>query len=266
MNTDEEIRAIHKRIQNNILRMIPEKYRKICLYASANNKDKEIKGEMFFYYFPSGILKKNPINVYEIPEMFNIDDNQYSILEKRLYETIMQLKNYYILKDGTEWSNITITIYGTKYKVEFNYDNLSESEFSSFDRHIIWRFKNLELPMERFSKTERLIIERYFKSTEDASSVTNIYEENVYEKPKITIMDYDDTFNNENEDRQKSKDERQKKKEEKQKSKDERQRIKEKQKKRKNERQRDEVKKNKKKKKDDSDENNKTVKNQLLNF
>ena len=47
---------------------------------------------MFFYYYPKGILKKNPVNVYEIPTKFNIDEDSYSKLVNNLYETIKLLR------------------------------------------------------------------------------------------------------------------------------------------------------------------------------
>ena len=48
--------------------MIPEKWDKIYLYASITNQINNLQtGELYFYYYPKGILKKNPVNVYEIP-------------------------------------------------------------------------------------------------------------------------------------------------------------------------------------------------------
>lgn len=191
MNTDENIIDIHKEIQNNLLKMLPEKFKKICLFASVNESNDEIKkGEMFFYYFPAGILKKNPINVYEIPGMFNIDEEQYAKLESNLYESIKKLQNDYKSKDGKNWTNLTITIMDTKYIVEFNYDDLSKSEFDGFARHIIWRYKYLELPIESFNKDERMILKSYFNSQEFDNAINYIYQENIYEKPKITITSY----------------------------------------------------------------------------
>ena len=49
-------------------------------------------GELFFYYIPKGIFRKKPINVYEIPSKFNLDENQYLKLVQILYEKIKKLK------------------------------------------------------------------------------------------------------------------------------------------------------------------------------
>ena len=190
MKNDERIMEIHKEIQQNILHMIPEKFKKVCLYASIIEGHKKTNGEMFFYYFPSGILKKNPINVYEIPELFIIDEEQYSKLEEKLYQSIQNLDGYYKSKDKKKWSNLTITISDNKYKVEFNYDNLIATKFNSMDRHIIWRYKYLDLPIESFNRKERKIIEKYFDSVEYYNANYVVYEENIYEKQKVLIMDY----------------------------------------------------------------------------
>lgn len=196
MNTSEKVINIHQQIQKDIYRMLPEKAKKICLYASMIEDNNEIRGEMFFYYFPAGILKKKPINVYEIPEIFSIDEEQYSNLAKQLYDSIKKLKSFYVSKDRKTWSNLTITIFETKYRIEFNYDDLEKSLFNSIDRHIIWRYKYLELPIESFNKEERAIIDKYFNSDEYREGTNYVYEENIYEKHKLTTMDYSIESNN----------------------------------------------------------------------
>ena len=43
--------------------MIPEKWDKIYLYASITNQINNLQtGELYFYYYPKGILKKNHVN------------------------------------------------------------------------------------------------------------------------------------------------------------------------------------------------------------
>ena len=59
---------IYSEIQKQLIYMIPEKWDKIYLYASITNQINNLQtGELYFYYYPKGILKKNPVNVYEIP-------------------------------------------------------------------------------------------------------------------------------------------------------------------------------------------------------
>lgn len=193
MSVENDIKSLHKEIQKNIIVMLPEKYKKVCLYASVLDGNEEQNGEMFFYYFPSGIIKRNPINVYEIPKIFDFEEEQYAKLEKTLYESIKKLKRYCVNVEQNPWSNLTIIMEGTKYFVEYNYDDLLNSEFDNYSRHIIWRYKYLDVPIESYTKSEKEIIYRYFESYEYRTSNTLVYEENIYEKPitknKITIYD-----------------------------------------------------------------------------
>ena len=81
MSVENDIKSLHKEIQKNIIVMLPEKYKKVCLYASVIDGNQVQNGEMFFYYFPSGILKKNPINVYQIPKIFDFEEEQYALVK-----------------------------------------------------------------------------------------------------------------------------------------------------------------------------------------
>lgn len=191
MSVEKDIKSLHKEIQKNIIVMLPEKYKKVCLYASVLDEGQLSNGEMFFYYFPNGILKKNPINVYEIPKLFDVEEEQYIKLEKKLYESIKKLRRYCIEVEKNIWSNLTIIMEDTKYQVEYSYDDLINSEFNNYSRHIIWRYKYLGIPIESYTRKEREIIERYFNSTEYKNSKTVVYKENVYEKQinKVTMYD-----------------------------------------------------------------------------
>ena len=74
--------------------MIPEKWDKIYLYASITNQINNLQtGELYFYYYPKGILKKNPVNVYEIPSKFSLDEEMYLQLVEDLYSSIKELRN-----------------------------------------------------------------------------------------------------------------------------------------------------------------------------
>lgn len=198
MNTREYIINLHKNIHQNILRMVPEKFRKICLYASIVDENKDVNGEMFFYYFPKGLIKRKPINVYEIPELFSIEDEQYSKLEKELYESIKKISKYHKSKQKEPWTNITIIIEGTKYRVEFNYDDLLKSEFTNYERHIIWRYKNLGLAMESFTKNERDIIFKYLNSSEYYNNKCLVFEYNFYEQNTTIAMQFNAEEKDEN--------------------------------------------------------------------
>lgn len=190
MNKREYIISLHNDIHQNILGMIPEKFKKVCLYASVVDEKKDVTGEMFFYYFPKGIMKRKPINVYEIPELFNIDEEAYQKLEKKLYESIKKISRYHKNKQKQPWTNLTIIIEGTKYRVEFNYNELLKSEFSDYERHIIWRYEYLGISEASYNREERKILDKYFSSNEYYNSKNLVFEYNFYEKPTNTLMQF----------------------------------------------------------------------------
>lgn len=171
-----DIKELHEEIQKKIFAMIPEKWSSLYLYASViDHFDKLKTGEMFLYYFPKGMLKKRPVNVYEVPSKFNIEEEQYSRLADDLYKQIKALRNVQIQSKERAWSNITIIIEKQKYKVIYNYENLTGESFDSIDRRLIWSYRYLKQPYESFNKKEREIIAKF--ETEEKP------EEIVYELP-----------------------------------------------------------------------------------
>ena len=147
-------------------------------------------GELFFYYIPRGILKKKPVNVYEIPNKFNIDENQYFQLVNLLYNKIKQLREEFGRSETKElWSNITISINNLKFKVEYNYDDLLNNDFNSYERHIIWRVKYLGVIPEQCTKEEKDIIRRYASQSKQLLR-QEYYESGIYIKDVKNIVDY----------------------------------------------------------------------------
>ncbi len=58
-----EEKEIYSQIQKKLFYIIPEKWESIYLYASiVEEPHKRPTGEMYFYYFPKGIIKKKAVN------------------------------------------------------------------------------------------------------------------------------------------------------------------------------------------------------------
>lgn len=164
LNHTKKVKEIYEDIQRKLFYMIPEKWDKLYLYSSVlEEPDKEGKmGELFFYYIPKGIFKKKAINVYEIPTKFNLDENQYFRLVQLLYAKIKELRlEFKKIEMGETWSNITISIQSLKFKVEYDYTDLQNNDFSSYERHVIWRYEILGIGEEQVSKEDKEILKRY---------------------------------------------------------------------------------------------------------
>lgn len=184
LNHTKKIKQIYENIQKELFYMIPEKWDKLYLYSSIiDMPDGKKTGELYFYYIPKGILKKKPVNVYEIPNKFNLDENEYLALVKYLYEGIKQVREEFRKSEitGELWSNITITIQNLKFKVEYNYEDLLNSYFNNYERHIIWRYEYLGIGQEQVSKKDKEILERYFKGAKEPVK-KDVYESGIYIK------------------------------------------------------------------------------------
>ena len=188
MIEDSKKRGIYTQIQKQLFYMIPEKWDKVYLYSSVLERPNQLEtGEMYFYYIPKGVLKKKPVNVYEIPAKFNIDEEEYFKLADRLYAEIKKLRNTCIRLGEPKWYSIMISIADFKFNVEYNYDDLNDSKFNSYERHIIFRYKYLDYPESSYTKAERKVIQEYLQEAMYSKENIRLYSEAMYEAPFHTI-------------------------------------------------------------------------------
>ncbi len=191
MLTTSEIRTIYEKIQKQLFYMIPEKWDRVYLYASVLDHHNNMQtGEMFFYYYPKSILRKNPVNVYEVPNKFNIDEQAYLRLAEKLYKEIKRLRTYLIKMGEEPWSNLTIRIQDFKFNIDYSYEDLVDSSYTSYDRHLIWRYKYLNVPISSYSKKDRRMLERYLEKEGYYNQNITTYSEGLYRVPVSNIIDY----------------------------------------------------------------------------
>lgn len=192
LQNNQKIEEKYKEIQKKLFYMIPEKWDEVYLYASViEEKGPNKTGELFFYYTPKGIIKRKPINVYEVPSRFNIDEEEYLRLVEMLYNTIKELRQEFRESGQKLWSNLTITIKNSKFKVEYNYkDLLRDNEYTNYERHIIWRYKYLNQGIEYCNREERKILERYINRFR-VLNTNQTYEEGIYITNIKNIVDYE---------------------------------------------------------------------------
>lgn len=153
-----EIKKIYSKIQKLLVNLIPENWKSIYLYASVVNGK---SGEMYFYYFPKKLIKTNPVNCYDVPNNFLINESAYNKSLQKLYSYIKSLNQ--ITKP--KWTNITIIIKNNLFTIEYHFDDITKSRYSDDERRILWCYKNLELPIESLNDKQRLLIEGYKEET-----------------------------------------------------------------------------------------------------
>lgn len=192
LNHTKKIKEIYEDIQRKIYYMIPEKWDKLYLYSSIIDMPQNKQtGELFFYYIPKGILRKKPVNVYEIPSKFNLDENQYLKLVELLYNKIKELRKEFkkVTLQEEIWSNVTISIQNLKFRIEYDYEDLNSSIFTSYERHVIWRVKYLGITPEQCTKEEKDIIRRYALGAKTLPK-KEIYESGIYIRDIDNIIGY----------------------------------------------------------------------------
>lgn len=198
MATSNNEKIIFADIQKKLFYMIPEKWDAIYLYASIIEEPfKKPVGEMYFYYIPKGILKRRPVNVYEIPGLFNIDEESYNELVQKLFLDIRNLRKIHRETKPSLWTHLTISIENFKFKIEYSYDDIGKnSEFTPYQRHVIWRYKYLHDDFELQTKEEKNIIARYLNSDllEFDKNNRDVYVEGIYKQPVHNIIDYERTL------------------------------------------------------------------------
>lgn len=191
MLENAEIRNLYSEVQKQLFYLVPEKWDRIYLYASVQEKMIGLEtGELFFYYFPKGILRKNPVNVYEIPNKFTLNEEEYIKLVENLYIEIKKIRDIFKKKKHRVWTNVTIRIEGLKFEIEYNYEDLTASKYSNTDRHIIWKYLNLKLPLEYFTRKEKKIVTKYINENIYFQPDSEIYSESIYKNPVKKIVDY----------------------------------------------------------------------------
>lgn len=190
LRNTQKIKEIYEEIQRKLFYMIPEKWDKLYLYSSVIERLGNVQtGEMFFYYIPKGILRKKPINVYEIPAKFNIEEQEYLKIVELLYSSIKKLREEFRKTGQKLWSNITISIENMQFKIEYNYDDLQEDEYTSYERHIIWRHKYLMNGNEYCNKEERNILNKYSLGAKTLQK-DDVYVAGIYIKDVKNIVDF----------------------------------------------------------------------------
>ena len=160
LKTSKKIKEIYEEIQKKIFNVVPEKWDELYLYASIIDRLGEVQtGEMYFYFMPKGFLRRKFINVYEVPDKYGIEEEEYMKAVKSLYNSIKMLREEVSKQNKKKWSNITISIKNSRFKVEYNYDKLLGYQEEYYDHHIFWRKKYLNI--EPHGKKEKIAIEQY---------------------------------------------------------------------------------------------------------
>ena len=193
LNNTKRIKEIYKEIQKRIFCAVPGKWDELYLYASIIDRLGKVQtGEMYFYFMPKGILKRKFINVYEVPSKYDIEETEYMKLVDFLYNEIKLLREEFAKSNQKIWSNITISIKNSRFKIEYNYDDLLGGEEAYYNHHIYWRNKYLHI--EPHSKKEKKAIEGYLANRKSSRKKDEKYDSGIYQKKHTNIITNQTTY------------------------------------------------------------------------
>ena len=186
----------YMQIQDHLFEMIPESWKTVFLHTSFIDIPNQIpKGEFFVYYIPKGILKRKPVNCYEIPSLFDIDEEDYSRLTMSLYNEIKLLRDSYTKFKKEKFTTIDIICSNKKFLVKYGFEDLLNSEYSQEERHLIWRYENLQIDLDSLNKNDRKILEYYIQEARvSLPKKQEVVETNIYERPAKATVDYESSL------------------------------------------------------------------------
>ena len=197
INNTKKIKELYENIQRKLFNIVPGKWDELYLYASIIERLGKVQvGEMYFYFMPRGILKRKFINVYEVPNKYNIEEEEYLKLVELLYDEIKELREEFRKTNQKVWSNLTISIKNDRITYTFCYDNLLGGQDEYYDHHIYWRKKYLHI--EPCGKKEEKAFNKYLSTRNLEVPKSDEYITGIYLKRQVNVVKYDTTDVDEN--------------------------------------------------------------------
>ena len=198
INNTKKIKELYENIQRKLFNIVPGKWDELYLYASIIERLGKVQvGEMYFYFMPRGILKRKFINVYEVPNKYNIEEEEYLKLVELLYDEIKELREEFRKTNQKVWSNLTISIKNDRITYTFCYDNLLGGQDEYYDHHIYWRKKYLHI--EPCGKKEEKAFNKYLSTRNLEVPKSDEYITGIYLKRQVNVVKYYTTDVDENE-------------------------------------------------------------------
>ncbi len=77
-----------------------------------------------------------------------------------------------------------------RFHIKYDYEDLQNCEYDSYQRHIIWRSKYLNQGIEKVNKEDKEILKKYYNGQKSLIR-TEEYEEQIYIKDVKNIVDFD---------------------------------------------------------------------------
>ena len=186
----------YRKIQDHLFEMIPESWKTVFLHTSIIDIPNQIpKGELFVYYIPKGILKRKPVNCYEVPSLFDIDEEGYSRLIASLYNIIKKLRDSYTRFRKQRFTTIDVICSNKEFMVKYGFEDLIASNYTLEEQHLIWRYENLQVDLDSLNRKDRKVLEYYIQESRvSLPKKEEIVKTEIYERPAQATVDYESSL------------------------------------------------------------------------
>lgn len=153
----EKMVELYQNIANTVNEIIPEEWVKVFIYAEVLE---DVSKVTFHYITKSG---DNPINMLEIPELFDLDENEIDELRYKLNDYFEELWSEFHNNNQEPWTNLTMYLDNTgDFKIDYSYEDLSDAD--DYERSIIWEHKYLGITPD--DEDDKKFLDNYLKATE----------------------------------------------------------------------------------------------------
>ncbi|MEC2159693.1 immunity protein YezG family protein [Virgibacillus halodenitrificans] len=127
---------IYHQIAVTLVKILPEEWDRVILYAEYRGDYKKV----FFYYFTQS--KENPVYSLDIPDLFDISEDDYDEFENQLYSCFTKLWEEFKIQEQEQWTNLTFTLFSNgKMKIDYDYEDISY--LSPIEKQEEWEAKHL---------------------------------------------------------------------------------------------------------------------------
>jgi uncharacterized protein (TIGR01741 family) len=153
---EAKLASIYTKIAQTVVETIPEEWDKVYLYGEIA----EGVQKSYFYYYPKDVDK--PVYSHNIPQLFNMDEEDYDKLWYQLLDYLQELWNEF--KHNEKWTNLTFVFDSNgNFKVDYDYEDLSNAD--DYERRLIWKYKYLGLIPE--DDDDKKFLEEYLNSIKE---------------------------------------------------------------------------------------------------
>lgn len=151
---ERELDRLYREIVKKVNESIPEPWNRFCFYAQISNTG----GGVYFYY--KSEQYDDFIYSLDIPELFEVDKDRFKKKVYILYKLSKRIWNIFRENQQAPWYSFTICLNDQgDFKINYDYTNWFETEYSFNDQLVIWKYKYLNIMPK--DEDEQNTIERY---------------------------------------------------------------------------------------------------------